>query len=58
METRRKTPIEERLDLTNEDLIKPEDMVVTISRLGYKNATPRSLSISKKRWGWKNCSFG
>ena len=37
---REETPIEERLDLTNEDLIKPEDMVVTISRLGYAKTQP------------------
>ena len=31
----RKTPIEDKLDLSTEDLIKPEDMVVTISNMGY-----------------------
>ena len=35
-----KTPIEDKLDLSTEDLIKPEDMVVTISNMGYaKNPT-------------------
>ncbi len=47
----RKTPIEERLDLTNEDLIKPEDMVVTISRLGYAKTQPLEVYQSQRRGG-------
>ena len=45
----RKTPIEDKLDLSTEDLIKPEDMVVTISNMGYAKTQPRGISISKKR---------
>jgi DNA gyrase subunit A len=47
----RKTPIEERLYLTNEDLIKPEDMVVTISRLGYAKTQPLEVYQSQRRGG-------
>ena len=47
----RKSPIEERLDLTTEDLIKPEDMVVTISRLGYAKTQPLEVYQSQRRGG-------
>ena len=47
----RRSPIEERLDLTTEDLIKPEDMVVTISRLGYAKTQPLEVYQSQRRGG-------
>ena len=47
----RKTPIEERLDLSTEDLIKPEDMVVTISHAGYAKTQPLEVYQSQKRGG-------
>ena len=47
----RNSPIEERLDLTTEDLIKPEDMVVTISRLGYAKTQPLEVYQSQRRGG-------
>ncbi len=47
----RKTPIEERLDLSTEDLIKPEDMVVTISHAGYAKTQPLEVYQSQRRGG-------
>ena len=44
----RKTPIEERLDLSTEDLIKPEDMVVTISHAGYAKTQPLEVYQSQR----------
>ena len=47
----RRTPIEERLDLTTEDLIKPEDMVVTISHMGYAKTQPLEVYQAQRRGG-------
>ncbi len=47
----RKTPIEDRLDLSTEDLIKPEDMVVTISNMGYAKTQPLEVYQSQRRGG-------
>ena len=47
----RKTPIEDKLDLSTEDLIKPEDMVVTISNLGYAKTQPLDVYQSQRRGG-------
>ena len=47
----RRTPIEERLDLSTEDLIKPEDMVVTISHAGYAKTQPLEDYRSQRRGG-------
>ena len=47
----RKTPIVERLDLSTEDLIKPEDMVVTISHAGYAKTQPLEVYQSQRRGG-------
>ena len=55
----RKTPIEERLDLSTEDLIKPEDMVVTISHAGYAKTQPLDVYQSQRRGGvGKSSSIG
>ena len=47
----RKTPIEDKLDLSTEDLIKPEDMVVTISNMGYAKTQPLEVYQSQRRGG-------
>ena len=47
----RRTPIEEKLDLTTEDLIKPEDMVVTISHMGYAKTQPLEVYQAQRRGG-------
>ena len=47
----RKTPIEDKLDLTDEDLIKQEDMVVTISHLGYAKTQSLEVYRSQRRGG-------
>ena len=47
----RKTPIEDKLDLSTEDLITPEDMVVTISNMGYAKTQPLEVYQSQRRGG-------
>ena len=48
----RKTPIEDKLDLSTEDLITPEDMVVTISNIGYAKTQPLEVYHLKEEEGW------
>ena len=50
-EERRTEIISSRLDLTMEDLINEEDMVVTISRTGYAKSQPLSDYRAQRRGG-------
>ncbi len=48
---RRTEIVEERLNLTLEDLISEEDVVVTLSHTGYVKAQPLSMYRAQKRGG-------
>ncbi|APC96203.1 DNA gyrase subunit A [Francisella frigiditurris] len=50
-DARKSEIIESRLDLTREDLIAEEDMVVTLSMDGYVKSQPLSLYNAQKRGG-------
>ncbi len=50
-DTRRSEIVAERLNLTLEDLISEEDVVVTLSHTGYVKAQPLSLYSAQKRGG-------
>ncbi|MCC5810328.1 MAG: DNA gyrase subunit A [Ectothiorhodospiraceae bacterium] len=50
-DARRSEILENRLDLTMEDLITPEDVVVTLSHLGYAKYQPLTAYQAQRRGG-------